>query len=80
MSSNNISTIFGNLPTQETFTISSIFTSGLSEFDQTIIFMPIENAITLFGASENDIFLEITTPTATPASWVNDARNLYLFL
>ena len=59
MSTTSIETIFGNLPVQENFTISSIFTSGLAEFDQNVIFMPIDDAIPLFGGTDKDVFLEI---------------------
>ena len=59
MSSVGIQTIIGSLPKQESFIISSIFSSGLAEFDQNIIFMPIEDAITFFEATDEDFFLEI---------------------
>ena len=59
MSSSGISTIIGTLPKQESFTISSIFNSGFAEFDQNVIFMPVEDAIPFFEASDDDLFLEI---------------------
>jgi len=59
MSSSGIQTIIGTLPKQESFTISSIFNSGLAEFDQNVIFMPVEDAISFFDASDDDLFLEI---------------------
>ena len=59
MSSSSIQTIIGALPKQESFTISSIFNSGFAEFDQNVIFMPIEDAIPFFDASDDDRFLEI---------------------
>ena len=59
MSAANIQTVFGSLPLQQTFKISSIYTSGLAEFDQNVIFMSIEDAIPLFGGTKKDIFLEI---------------------
>ena len=59
MSSSGIQTIIGTLPKQESFTISSIFNSGLAEFDQNVIFMPFENANSLFELSDMDIDLEI---------------------
>ncbi|HJO77536.1 MAG TPA: lipoprotein-releasing ABC transporter permease subunit [Pelagibacteraceae bacterium] len=59
MSSSGIRTIIGNLPKQESFTISSIFDSGFAEFDQNVIFMPLEDAIPFFDASDDDRFLEI---------------------
>ena len=59
MSTVNLQTPFGNLPLQEKFTISSIFSTGLAEFDQNIIFMPMENAYSLFELSDIDLDLEI---------------------
>jgi len=59
MSSANITTIFGNVPTQQSFKVSSIFTSGLAEFDQNVIFMPIESALQFFDASKEENSLEI---------------------
>tara|TARA_Y100000741_G_scaffold364703_1_gene356593 strand:- start:450 stop:1685 length:1236 start_codon:yes stop_codon:yes gene_type:complete len=59
MSTANLQTPFGNLPLQEKFTISSIFSTGLVEFDQSVIFMPFENAKSLFEISDKDINLEI---------------------
>ena len=59
MSTSNIETPFGNLPLQEKFTVSSIYSTGLAEFDQSVIFMPFENANALFELTELDINLEI---------------------
>ena len=59
MSSSGIQTIIGSLPKQESFAISSIFNSGFAEFDQNVIFMPVEDAISFFEATNNDLFLEI---------------------
>ena len=59
MSTSSIGTIFGNLPTQEVFTVSSVFSSGLAEFDNNVIFMRLEDAIPLFDVTDRDIFLEI---------------------
>ena len=59
MSPSGISTIIGNLPKQEIFLISSIFTSGLSDFDQNIIFLTIEDTKNLFNVSNDDKFLEL---------------------
>ena len=59
MSTSNLQTPFGNLPLQEKFTISSVFSSGLAEFDQNVVFMPFENANSLFELSDTDIDLEI---------------------
>ena len=59
MSTSNLQTPFGNLPLQEKFKISSVFSTGLAEFDQNVIFMPFKNASSLFELSELDINLEI---------------------
>ena len=59
MSTSNLQTPFGNLPLQEKFIISSVFSTGLAEFDQNVIFMPFENANSLFELSDTDIDLEI---------------------
>ena len=39
MSSSGVETIVGNLPKQKTFIVSSIFESGLADFDNNIIFL-----------------------------------------
>jgi len=59
MSTSNLQTPFGNLPVQEKLRISSVFSTGLAEFDQNVIFMPFQNANSLFELSELDINLEI---------------------
>jgi len=59
MSTSNLQTPFGNLPLQEKFTISSVFSTGLAEFDQSVVFIPFENANSLFELSDMDINLEI---------------------
>ena len=59
MSTSNLQTPFGGIPLQEKFKISSVFSTGLSEFDQNVIFMPFSNASSLFEISDNDIDLEI---------------------
>jgi len=59
MSTSNLQTPFGNLPLQEKFTITSIFDTGFTEFDQNVIFMPFESANSLFELTDTDINLEI---------------------
>ena len=59
MSTSNLQTPFGNLPLQEKFKISSVFSTGLAEFDQNVIFMPFENADSLFELNDMDVDLEI---------------------
>ncbi len=59
MSTSNLQTPFGNLPLQERLKISSVFSTGLAEFDQNVIFIPFENANSLFELTEMDMDLEI---------------------
>jgi lipoprotein-releasing system permease protein len=59
MSTSNLQTPFGNLPIQDKFVVTSVFSTGLAEFDQNVIFMPFENAKSLFEISDLDIDLEI---------------------
>jgi len=59
MSTSKLQTPFGSLPLQEKFKISSVFSSGFGEFDQSVIFMPYENASSLFELSDEDIDLEL---------------------
>ena len=58
MSTSNLQTPFGNLPLQEKFKISSVFSTGLAEFDHNVIFMPIESASALFELLDTDINLK----------------------
>ena len=59
MSTSNLQTPFGNLPLQEKFIISSVFSTGLAEFDQNVIFLPFKSADSLFKLDNLDINLEI---------------------
>jgi lipoprotein-releasing system permease protein len=59
MSSSGIETIIGNLPKQKTFIISSIFGSGLAEFDNNVIFMNLNTLEEFSGISSNNRNLEI---------------------
>ena len=59
MSSSGIETIIGNLPKQKTFLVSSIFESGLVDFDNNIAFINLETLEEFFNLDENDRKLEI---------------------
>ena len=59
MSPAGLETIIGSLPKQDKFTISSIYESGLIEFDQNVVFMNINDLEDLFNFDESKRFIEI---------------------
>jgi len=59
MSSSGVETIIGNLPKKKTFTISSIFDSGLADFDNNIIFLNLDTLEQFSNLSDEDRNLEI---------------------
>ena len=59
MSPSGIQTIIGNLPKQQTFVVSSIFKSGLSDFDNNIAFINLNTLENFFGFKKEDRILEI---------------------
>ena len=59
MSSSGVETIIGNLPKQKTFTVISIFDSGLADFDNNIIFLNLETLEEFSNLSKNDRNLEV---------------------
>ena len=72
MSTSNLQTPFGDLPLQEKFKISSVFSTGLAEFDQNVVFMPFENANSLFELSDEDINLEIFLKKPDQAQFIKE--------
>ena len=59
MSSSGVETIIGKLPKQKTFTVSSIFESGLADFDNYVIFINLKTLEEFSNLSEEDRNLEI---------------------
>ena len=59
MSSAFVATPLGNLPKQENFKVAGVFNTGFVEFDQNIIFLTIEDALSIFDKDTNDQNLEI---------------------
>ena len=59
MSSTGVETIIGNLPKQKTFLVSSIFESGMVEFDNNIAFINLETLEDFFSLDKKDRNLEI---------------------
>ena len=59
MSSAGVETIIGNLPKQKTFLVSSIFESGLTDFDNNVAFINLKTLEEFFNLSKKDRNLEI---------------------
>jgi len=59
MSSAFVTTPLGSLPKQEIFKIAGIFNTGFLEFDQNIIFLNIEDALSIFNKGVEDQNIEI---------------------
>ena len=59
MSSTFVATPLGSLPKQENFNIAGIFNTGFIEFDQNVIFLTIEDALSIFDKDIKDQNLEI---------------------
>jgi lipoprotein-releasing system permease protein len=59
MSPSGVETIIGSMPKQKTFMVSSIFNSGLADFDNNIAFINIDTLEEFFGYEIKDRNLEI---------------------
>ena len=59
MSSSGVETLIGSLPKQKSFIISSIFDSGLADFDNNIIFLNLNTLEEFSNLSAEDRNLEI---------------------
>ena len=59
MSSSGVQTIIGDLPKQQSFIISSIFDSGIADFDRNISFININTLENFFDLKSEDRNLEI---------------------
>ena len=59
MSSAFVATPMGNLPKQENFKIAGIFNTGFIEFDQNIIFLNVNDALSIFDKDFKDQNIEI---------------------
>ncbi len=59
MSSAFVSTPLGSLPKQENFKIAGIFNTGFLEFDQNMIFLNIEDVLSIFNKDSSDQDIEI---------------------
>ena len=59
MSSAFVATPLGSLPKQENYKIAGVFNTGFAEFDKNIVFLGIEDALSIFDKEEKDINIEI---------------------
>ena len=59
MSPSGIQTIIGKLPKQEVYSISSIFETGIVDFDQNVAFINIKDLESLFNLENKSRYLEI---------------------
>ena len=59
MSSSGIETIIGSLPKKKTFTVVSLFESGLADFDNNIAFINLDTLNEFFNLDKKDTNLEI---------------------
>ena len=59
MSSAFVATPLGSLPKQENFNVAGIFNTGFVEFDQNIIFLTADDALSIFDKEKKDQNLEI---------------------
>ena len=59
MSSSFITTPLGSLPKQENFKVAGIFNTGFVDFDSNIVFLNIEDALSIFDKENKDQNIEI---------------------
>ena len=59
MSSAFVATPLGSLPKQESYKIAGTFNTGFLEFDQNIVFLEIEDALSIFNKDTKDQNIEI---------------------
>ena len=59
MSSAFISTPIGSIPKQESFKVAGIFNTGFIDFDKNVIFLKIEDALSIFDKEESEVNIEI---------------------
>ena len=59
MSSAFVTTPLGSIPKQERFKVAGIFSTGFLEFDQNVVFLNIENALSIFNKEEKYQNIEI---------------------
>ena len=84
LSSVYISTPFGGLPKQETYSVEGIFSSGFYEFDKNVVFLNLEETLHFFEKTKQDINLEVYLPNPLKANDIKDKigimnNNFYVY-
>ncbi len=84
MSSSFISTPLGGVPLQRNFEITGVFNSGFFEFDQNVVFLGLNDALSLFDKTEKDLSLEINLKKPLQADFYKKEieklnENFYVF-
>jgi lipoprotein-releasing system permease protein len=62
-------TVFGELPPSKSYTVAGIFSVGMSEYDQSFVYMPLAQAQLFFGRGSSVDFIEVkfADPDRAPA-------------
>ena len=84
LSSAYISTPFGGLPKQETYSIIGIFSSGFYEFDKNVVFLNLNETLFFFNKTKKDINLEVYLLDPLKANDIKDEigimnNNFYVY-
>ena len=84
LSSAYISTPFGGLPKQETYSVGGIFSSGFYEFDKNVVFLNLNEALYFFNKTRRDINLEVYLSDPLKADEIKDEigimnNNFYIY-
>ena len=66
-------TIMGATPTRKTYAVGGLFSVGMSEYDQTFLYMPLSQAQLLFGRDTGFDFVEINLDDPDRAPGLRDA-------
>ena len=76
LSSVYISTPFGGLPKQETYSVGGIFSSGFYEFDKNVVFLNLKETLYFFDKTKRDINLEVYLLNPLKADEIKDKIEL----
>jgi lipoprotein-releasing system permease protein len=84
LSSVYISTPFGGVPKQETYSVEGIFSSGFYEFDKSVVFLNLDETLYFFDKTERDINLEVYLSDPFKANDIKDeismiSSNFYVY-